>query len=84
MSEREGAGCNRSVRPEQKSAGMKDILKKLSKPVHVLDDACVGTFTPAKACIVLPRHRQFIVRDIHTDCYNHSYISVVKTFRGRS
>lgn len=78
--EREGAGQNRATRPEQKSAaGVKDIVRTFSQPVHVVLDPCVGTFATAKACMMLPRHRRFIGCEMDTGCCHKSCIYMVET-----
>lgn len=59
---------------------MKDNVSKFSNPVHVVDYPIAWTFSPGKACMMLPRHGRFICCEIDTACYNQSYTTVVYTF----
>lgn len=66
-----GGPCrNRAMRAEQKPvAWISEIMKKFSNPEHVVVDLCARTFAPAKACMMLPRRRQFTECQIDTDCH---------------
>lgn len=65
--EREIAGRNRAVRPEQKSVSwIKDVVSKFKKIGHVVVNPYAGMFAAAKACMMLLQNRQSIGCEIDT------------------
>lgn len=57
------------MHPERKNAGwMKYIVQKFTRPGNVVIDACAGTFSVAKACLLLPKYRLFIKHEVEPGC----------------
>ena len=69
------------LRPEQKSITlMSDIIEKFSKPGDLVVDPCSGTFSVAKACLLLPKHRRFVGCDLDPACLQHTEDRLIELF----
>lgn len=55
--------------PEQNNVlWMKDTTRKFTLPDGLIVDCCASTFSMAKACMLLPQHRGFVVSDLDSEC----------------
>lgn len=58
---------------------MKDIILELSLPNDLVVECCDGTFSVAKAFMLLPRHRQFVgcYLDLEWVAFHHSKLALI-------
>ncbi|MEM1002550.1 MAG: DNA methyltransferase, partial [Bacteroidota bacterium] len=77
-----GNAANRiMVRPEQKGIlWMSNLIEKFSKPGDLVVDCFSGTFSVAKACFLLSKHRRFIGCDKDPVCLERTEDKLIEIF----
>lgn len=60
-----------------KTAWMKHILLKFTKPVNLVVDTCAGTFSVAKACMLSPKRRRFKGNEVNPSCMTKPILQLI-------
>ena len=75
------SGKRPQLRPEQKSIQwMMELLEKFTLPGGCVLDFFSGTYSVAKACMSLKKHRKFIGGDADLNCFGYAEDSLVETY----
>ena len=69
------------LRPEQKAdIWLMDLVAKFSPAGGRVVDLFAGTYSVARACMKLPKHRQYIGCDVDGNCFAYAEDYLVETF----